>query len=234
MRLFADYHTHTVFSHGTGNVDDNVGAALKAGLSEVGITDHSTANLAYGIKKGQLGRYIESIEAAKKRYGGSIEIKSGLELNLTGLAGSADIPEGYKFDILILGFHKSALPGNVKTAWAFATGRRFGHINAITNAYMLAIQKRHIDIISHPGYGVPVDYGMLGRACADYGTLFEINEKHTELSAEDINAAAAEGVRFVISSDAHRPQDVGKALRALALAREAGLGPGQIANASEE
>ena len=233
MKLFADYHTHTVFSHGTGGVDDNVKAALKAGLGTVGITDHSTANLAYGIKKGRLGQYIETIEAAKKRYAGRIDIKSGLELNLTGLDGSADIPKGYKFDILILGFHKSALPIDIKTAWTFFTGKCFGHIKAITDAYMLAIQKRRINIISHPGYGVPVDYRMLGRACADYGTLFEINEKHPDLSAEDINAAASEGARFVISSDAHRPQDVGKVTRALALAKKAGLSMRQIANARE-
>ncbi len=234
MKLFADYHTHTVFSHGTGGVDDNVEAALKAGLGIVGITDHSTANLAYGIKKGQLARYIETIEAAKKRYDGRIDIKSGLELNLTGLDGGADIPKGYKFDILILGFHKSALPGDIGTAWTFFTGKYFGHVDAITNAYMLAIQKRHVDIISHPGYGVPVDYAKLGRACADYGTLFEINEKHADLSAEDINAAALEGARFVISSDAHRPQDVGRVTRALALAEQSGLSIRQIANVREE
>lgn len=233
MKLFADYHTHTTFSHGTGSVNDNVEAALRLGLTEVGITDHSAANLAYGIKKGQLGRYIETIEAAKAQYGGRIKIKSGLELNLIGLDGSADIPGGYKFDILILGFHKSALPRDLRTAWTFVTGRSFGHVNAITKAYMLAIQKRHIDIISHPGYGVPVDFRMLGRACADYGTLFEINEKHTELATEHIKAAAEEGARFVISSDAHRPQDVGRAARALALSERAGLGLSQIANARE-
>jgi putative hydrolase len=233
MKIFADYHTHTVFSHGTGGVVDNVETALSAGLTAVGITDHGVANLAYGIKKRQIGRYIETIEAAKKRYGGRIEVKSGLELNLIGLDGSADIPEGYKFDMLILGFHKSALPKDIKTAWTFVTGTRFGHINDITNAYMLAIQRRHLNIISHPGYGVPVDYRMLGRACADYGTLFEINEKHAGLSAEDINAAASEGARFVISSDAHRPQDVGRVKRALALAGSAGLSVGQIANARD-
>lgn len=234
MKLVADYHTHTTFSHGKGGVNDNVEAALKAGLNAVGITDHSIAHFAYGIKKRQLGRYIETIEAARARYGGGIEVKSGLELNLTGLDGSADIPKGYKFDILILGFHKAAVTRNVKTAWTFVTGTRFGHVNEITSAYMLAIQKRRIDIISHPGYGVPVDFRLLGRACADYGTLFEINEKHTGLLVEDIQAAASEGARFVISSDAHRPQDVGRTPRALALAERAGLSFKQIANARED
>lgn len=228
MRLAADYHTHTVFSHGTGTVSDNVEAAIKQGLTEVGIADHGMANIAYGIKKGLIKQYIESIESAKVQYADSIKVKAGIELNLTGLDGSTDIPQGLKFDLLILGFHKSAIPVDIKTVWAFITGGI--HKQAITKAYMLAIQKRHIDIVSHPGYGVPVDYRMLGRACSDYGTLFEINEKHAELSAEDIQAAASEGARFVISSDAHKPQDVGNAQRAIKLAACAGLDIKQIAN----
>ncbi len=228
MKLIADYHTHTVFSHGTGTVTDNVEAAIKLGLSEVGITDHGTANLAYGIKRGRLKEYIGTIEAAGKKFAGKIRVKTGIELNLIGIDGSADIPRGYKFDILILGYHKSALPKDIKTLWAFIASRSYKQ--AITNAYMLAIQKHRVNIISHPGYGVPVDYRMLGRACADYGSLFEINEKHADLSAQDIQAAASEGAKFVVSSDAHRPQAVGKTPRAIELAKSAGLAMGRIVN----
>lgn len=232
MRLIADYHTHTTFSHGKGKVDENIEAALRRGLSEAGISDHSVAHFMYGIKKGQLNSYIEAIESAKRRYAGRIDVKAGIELNLTGLDGSADIPGGYKFDMLILGYHKAAVPKDMKTAWAFATGRR--READITRAYMLAIQKHRINIVAHPGYGVPVDYRLLGRACAEYGALFEINEKHADLSAEDIEAAALEGAAFVISSDAHRPQDVGRAPGAIALAKRAGLSAKRIANIRED
>ena len=44
MKIIADYHTHTVHSHGTGSVDDNVEAALGRGLQTVGIADHSVAH----------------------------------------------------------------------------------------------------------------------------------------------------------------------------------------------
>jgi len=228
MKLTADYHTHTVFSHGTGSVSDNVGAAIKLGLNEIGITDHGTANLAYGIKRRSIKQYIDAIEAAGKQFADRIRVKTGIELNLIGLDGSADIPPGFKFDILIMGYHKSALTKDIKTMWAFISGK--SHKQAITNAYMLAIQRYRINIVSHPGYGVPVDYRMLGRACADYGALFEINEKHADLSAEDIQAAASEGARFVISSDAHRPQDVGKTPGAIELVKSAGLSLKQLAN----
>ncbi len=234
MRLIADYHTHTTFSHGKGGVRDNIEHALRRGLSEIGISDHGTAHFLYGIKKGRLDSYIESIEKAKAWYDGRIEVKAGIELNLTGLDGTVDVPGGYKFDILILGYHKAALTKDIKTAWTFITGRYFDHEKSITAAYMRAVQKYGINIVAHPGYGVPVDYRMLGRACADYGALFEINERHTELKTDDIEAAASEGAKFVVSSDAHRPQDVGRVSRALSLAKQAGLSAAQIANVGED
>jgi|AGTN01.1.fsa_nt_gi Histidinol phosphatase and related hydrolases of the PHP family len=230
MKLTADYHTHTVHSHGTGSVADNVEAALARGLSAVGIADHSVSHALYGVKRGRVGYYLECIARAKERFAGRIEVRAGIELNLTGLEGSYDLPQG-AFDIVILGYHKAAWCADLRTAWTFFRGRR---VDAITQAYVNAIQTARISIVAHPGYGVPVNYRLLARACADYGALFEINEKHAGLSPEDIDEAAAEPVKFVISSDAHRPESVGRAPQALALAQRAGLKPGRIINATEE
>ncbi|MGI5849789.1 MAG: PHP domain-containing protein [Christensenellales bacterium] len=234
MRLTADYHTHTLHSHGKGSVQDNVEAAIKRGLVTVGIADHSISHYAYGVKKGRLGEYIAYIENAKRVYSDRIRIQTGIELNLTGLDGSIDLPKGYDFDTMILGYHKTAICKDFKTAWTFFTGSRFGRALEITRAYMLAIQKWHIDIVAHPGYGVPVDYQLLAKACADYGTLFEINNKHTDLTAEDLQLAALTGVKFVVSSDAHTPQEVGFAPQAIALAERAGLTSRQIVNVTED
>ncbi len=78
MKLTADYHTHTTFSHGTGSVSDNVEAAVKLGLSEIGITDHGTANLAYGIRRRRLEQYISEIKAAGKQFAGRIRVTLGI------------------------------------------------------------------------------------------------------------------------------------------------------------
>ncbi len=92
MRLSADYHTHTVFSHASGSVQDNVQAAVDAGLTCVGIADHSIAHALYGIKKRKLGEYVDAIKKAKREYESQIEVRCGIELNLIGLDGSVDIP----------------------------------------------------------------------------------------------------------------------------------------------
>lgn len=230
MKLTADYHTHTVFSHGKGSVEDNVLEALKKGLTAVGIADHSVRHFAYGVRKSKLGEYIKCIEEAKKKFAGKIEIKAGIELNLYGLDGSVDMPRGYGFDITILGFHKAVLSKDIRSGWTFITGAKSAAAD-ITRAYMRAIQKNHIYIIAHPGYVVPVDYRMLGKACADYGTLFEINNKHQGLTAQNIQEAASEGARFVLSSDAHIPRSVGEVTNAMMLAESAGLTAGRIVNA---
>lgn len=208
---------------------DNVEAAISRGLSAVGITDHSIAHVLYGVKRGRVGYYLDCIARAKEAYAGRIEVKAGIELNLTSLDGRYDLPEG-AFDVVILGYHKAGRPANLKTAWTFFRGKR---VDAITQAYVRAIRTGRITIISHPGYGVPVNYRLLARACADYGVLFEINEKHADLKLENIVDAAAEPVRFVISSDAHRPEDVGRAPQALLLAQRAALSAGRIVNVTE-
>ncbi len=224
--MTADYHTHTTYSHGTGSVEDNVLAAIAAGLDVVGITDHSIAHALYGVKKRKLSDYTADIHAVKKRFENQIEVRCGIELNLVGLDGSVDMPIGHDFDLLILGYHKAGICKDFSTFWQFFTK---SDKQKITMAYMRAIQKGGIDIISHPGYGVPVDYTKIAKACSEYGTSFEINNKHAELKAGDI----ALDTQFVVSSDAHCASNVGRAPRALDLVKSAGLDMGCVVNVEE-
>ena len=54
IKLFADYHTHTIYSHGTGTIIDNVMIARKKGLKEIAITDHGLRHFTYGVKRRSL------------------------------------------------------------------------------------------------------------------------------------------------------------------------------------
>ncbi|NLT96620.1 MAG: PHP domain-containing protein [Christensenellaceae bacterium] len=231
MRLVADYHTHTVHSHGKGSVDDNVREALRRGLKAVGISDHSMAHALYGVRR--VDEYLADISRAKEKYAGRIEVRTGIELNIIGLDGSVDLPQGV-FDTVIMGYHKSAWCRDLRTMWVFSTPGFSGRADEITRAYIQAMRRHRIDIIAHPGYGVPVDVKTLAKACADYGVLWEINNKHAELGPEDLALAASVGARFVIASDAHSPENVGCVPAAFSLARRAGLGAAQIANVTEE
>ena len=39
-RMTYDHHTHTIYSHGKGTIEDNVKTAAAKGLSSIAITDH--------------------------------------------------------------------------------------------------------------------------------------------------------------------------------------------------
>lgn len=51
MNLYGDYHTHTIYSHGSGTIEDNVKAAINKGLKEIAICDHGPGHYLYGVKK---------------------------------------------------------------------------------------------------------------------------------------------------------------------------------------
>jgi len=54
------------------------------------------------------------------------------------------------------------------------------------------------------------------------------------MTAEHVKAAAKYGVKFVIDSDAHRPEDVGRLDNGLKIALDAGLDSSQILNAVKD
>ena len=51
MKILADYHTHTIYSHGKGTIEDNVKVAISKGIETLGISDHSYGHLTYGVKR---------------------------------------------------------------------------------------------------------------------------------------------------------------------------------------
>lgn len=232
-RMTFDYHTHTVWSHGTGTVEENAKAALRAGLSAVAISDHAPGHLAYGVRN--LTGYLDAIESAAAQYQDNLRILSGIELNLIGLGGKTDLPRDFmdRFHIRILGYHKFTRISGLCSAWHFYIGRNFPgsrYTARTTDAYLRALERYPITIVAHPGYGVPVDYRALAQMCAKTGTLFEINGSHRELTPAVLETAAGEGARFILSSDAHKPSDVGTCPLGIQKALLAGLTPAQVVN----
>ncbi|WP_053956273.1 PHP domain-containing protein [Inediibacterium massiliense] len=241
MKIFADYHTHTIYSHGKGTIQDNVDIAIQKGLREIGISDHGFRHLLYGVKRKNLSKMREEIDAINKSTD-KIKVKLGMELNIMGLDGRLDIDDENlkKLDIVLAGYHFGALPyhisdcfrihGNNFLARYFPTvDRKVRVIN--TDAVVAAIYNNNIDILTHPGAKANIDTKEVAKAAKERGTALEINSSHGYLTVEYIKVAMKEGVKFVISSDAHRPEDVANVQKGIQRAIQAGLSVDQIINA---
>ena len=81
MEILADYHTHTVYSHGKGSIEDNVKVAISKGIKKIGISDHGYKNVAYGVKIDDFEKMREEIDILNEKYKNQIEILLGVECN---------------------------------------------------------------------------------------------------------------------------------------------------------
>ncbi|MDI9441632.1 MAG: PHP domain-containing protein [Firmicutes bacterium] len=245
MHVFADYHTHTIHSHGRGTVAENVAAAAKLGLEAIAISDHGPNHLFhYGIKNLQvlevIRRELASACAAHPGVRGLVAI----EANIISVKGDLDLPPEHRglVDLVLANIHSMVLPHSLKDAaaiWGFHYGKRvwpsFGRRSVVVNteATVKALERNKIDILTHPGLRFAIDYRVVVQACAHYGTAFEINTSKAYLRPEIIELAAEEGAAFVISSDAHVPQRVGDFQLGLELAKQVGLTAEEILNARD-
>lgn len=240
MKIYADYHTHTVYSHGKGTIRDNVEVAIKKGLKEIGITDHGPSHMGFGVSKENLKKMRKEIDQLNKEYP-NINILLGVEANVIGYDGTIDVDEEIiKFlDILLVGFHFGARPKSISDAYKFYILNNISKISKIaaekarnlnTQALINAMDRYDIDLITHPGAKVDVNVKKLAKAAAKKGTALEINASHGQLTVEYIKIAMEEDVDFIISSDAHKPEDVGNVSAGIERAEKAGLPSNRIKN----
>jgi len=227
VRIIADLHTHTVYSHGRGTIEDNVRAACKRGLWSVGITDHGPNHLFIGIKgPAAFRRMQQEIAKLRCRYP-QIEILFGVEANIIDVDGTIDVPPGIlqEMDLLLVGFHKlvrprslAALKAGAQNVVAGWTGRRSLSLRRLNTAAITAAVRRYpIDVITHPGLQFDIDTSELAEVCAEQGTALEISSAYCAKLEGYVREALKTSVRFVISSDAHEPERVGDFTCALAL-----------------
>ena len=208
MILTADYHTHTKYSHGKGSVMDNAKIAKEKGLVEIGITDHGFAHPAFGLSNRKLESLRHDCTEATLLTG--VKVKMGIESNIIGTDGTVDLKEkNYdKFDLFLAGFHKFVLFKPLTAIKREKVGK--GLIRRNTKTFINVIKNNPVDAITHLNFCCYADAYEVAKACADYGTLLELNSKKVHLSDEELYKIGTTGVDFIIDSDAHTPDRVGE------------------------
>ena len=218
MKLTADYHTHTPYSHGKNTVAENAARAKELGLSAVAITDHGFSHVMFGVKHKAVPKMIEECRAAEKETG--IRVLAGMECNIRGVSGltcfrEEDLP---KFDIFLAGIHVMASYEtwpDYRLGWQswwltlFHGKPSERLVRDTTKAYINTIKRNPVDIITHLNFQCFADAVEVAKCCRDYGTYLEISSKKEHLSDEELDKVVQTGVRFVINSDAHSVDRIG-------------------------
>ncbi|MBO5309885.1 MAG: histidinol-phosphatase [Clostridia bacterium] len=226
--------THTTFSHGKGTVLENAHAAQEMGLKELGIADHGFGHILYGMDKRDLPKLRAEIENATAQTG--VHVLLGVEANFISPKGDIDISPAdiEKFDFILVGQHRF-----VKARFADKFGFLLPNILGIkskkmreknTNAIIAAMEKYPIDAITPPKHGMAIDVLAVAKKAVETNTMIELNASKMLFSREEITKMCQMGVMFLISSDAHHPEKIGRVENILKVVKEYNIPESQVAN----
>lgn len=240
MSITVDYHTHTLYSHGKSTILENAMVAKSKGLKEIAITDHGFGHRMFSVKPKEVDKMLIECKEASMQSG--VNVKLGVECNVLGLSGQLGLNayDLHKFEICLAGIHKfitydkfcewkKLLLDNL-LVYKFNFKPTIALIKRNTQVYINAIKNNPIDILAHPCYEVKADAVEIAKCCRDYGTLFEIDARKTQLTDDEWVKVFETGVKFIISSDAHISSNVGNVLKVLDLVRRLNLNEEQIVN----
>ena len=209
-RLIADYHTHTryskgllVYYHGKGTIEENVAAAAAKGLREIGITDHGPGHIFYGLNLSRLPDMRRDVAEAARKYP-EVKIQLGVEANIIHSGNGLDVA-----------------PEDIE---------KFDFINA---GYHHGVPKG--DMIRNPICSAGIFPSGSRQQLENRNTEMALraNSRHSHLTVDEIRRTMNFDVTYVVSSDAHKPSQVGGVEAALERAEEAGLDFGRIVNIKE-
>lgn len=240
MKLTADFHTHTIFSHGKGTILDNAISAKEKGLEQIAITDHGFSHPAFRIHKSKLPLMRKLCNEAESQTG--VKVLLGIESNILGISGKTDLKEkDYElFDVFLAGIHKFIFYDGLGEWFKLYGANLFARIGGDkpsksliernTKIYINTIKNNPIDVLAHPNYCFFADAVEVAKCCRDYGTYFEIDARKTHLSDEEWDKVAKTGVKFLLNSDAHRPQNIGVIDNAIKMIERVNIPKEQIVN----
>ena len=230
-----DYHVHTTFSDGDGNVAACIERAIAAGLPEIGIADHVSAVQPTPWESGTvpfalLERYVEEVRDAASRYT-EITVLLGIEADYVPEheAQLAALLVDWPFDFVIGGVH--VVDGFDFGDPARRRDPRWSDTDALFSSYYDAVRCAaefgRFDVIAHidwiglwghtPGPDARDGIDAALDAIAASGGALELNTDRISDPAgvmypsdEVLRAAATRGIPLVISSDAHSAAHVGR------------------------
>jgi histidinol-phosphatase (PHP family) len=249
MSLPADYHMHTpLCRHATGEPTELAAQAVKAGLGEIGFSDHNPMARDdfdnWRMVASELDVYVAKVEQARRDHPGLV-IKLAMEVDyIPGYEGwIRELAGRHAWDYFIGSVHYVSESWDIDNPSRLSEWKRREPMQVWT-AYFerltMAAESGLFEIIGHAdlckkfGFYPKEDctplYGRFLEAAKKSGTAIELNTAGLRKECREIypspgllKIAAELGVPITFGSDAHAPREVGMNFaEALELARSAG------------
>jgi DNA polymerase (family 10) len=222
--ILGDFHVHTsVSGDGRSAIEDVALAAKARGYRVLAITDHAEGTLS-GVGREPLLEQRARMKALQREFGDSMTLLHGVELNI-GPNGELDYDLDFRrgFDWCLASVHdhfeldRPAQTRRIVTAMQDPTVRMIGHLSA-----------RMI------GGRPPIDLDLdaILDAAQSTGTALEVNGglPRLDMSVEALRRARSRDLTFVLTSDAHHADELGRVEYAALNAERAWLEPERVAN----
>jgi DNA polymerase (family 10) len=222
-----DFHVHTNVSRdGMAPLEEIVAAALRRGYKVLAITDHAEGTLA-GVGRTAFEVQRAHIRALQAQVGDAIRLLHGVELNI-GLNGELDWDADFRagFDYCLASVHdrfdldRAAQTRRVVTAMKDPSVRMIGHLSARM-------------IGARPP--IELDLEAVYAAAEETGTALEINGglPRLDLSAEALRGMKGRNIPLVLTSDAHRSDELERVRYAALNAERAWVDGDRVVNAGD-
>ena len=222
-----DLQMHTLWSDGSGSIQDMAESARARGYSYIAITDHSKGlKIAGGIDEEQLakqGEEIAAINESMRRNAGGFRVLRSVELNLSP-TGGGDMDRAALDQLdLVLGCFHSALRRKEDQ----------------TERYLAALHNPSIHILGHPRgriynfrLGLSADWARVFALAAELDKAVEIDcyPDRQDLSIDLLAIAKKEGCLISMGTDSHGPSQLEFIELGVAAALRAKLDPKRILN----
>ncbi|MBX3013535.1 MAG: DNA polymerase/3'-5' exonuclease PolX [Caldilineaceae bacterium] len=224
-----ELHGHSTWSDGTATIAEMAEAARTRGYHYWALCDHSVGLGMVGGLDGERLRQqaleIARINQAYAEQGIDFRLLRGIEVEILS-DGSLGLPDDVlaELDVVVASIH-SGLRQERAT---------------ITERCLKAIHHPHVDILGHPtgrliGSRAPseLDMEVVLQACAETGTVPEINAHPSRLDMSDVytRRALELGCKIAINSDAHERTGMEVMPYGVATARRAWVTAEQVINA---
>ena len=221
-------HNHSTWSDAVFSIREMVAGARARGYAYLGMGDHSrTSYYANGLSIERVmaqAKEIEEIRAELAAEGSDFELLHGLEVDILP-DGTLDYPDEIMatLDYAVVSVHQNF------TLSEKAQTERI--VRAVHNPYAKILG--HLTgrlVLRRPGYAV--DQNAVIEACAETGTIIEINANPHRLDMDWrwVIKAKERGCKFSINPDAHHTDGFDDVYYGVLMARKAGLSKEDVVN----